>query len=72
MIKRILCFSNPVYLKLKLNQIVIEIPEVVYGKGIPDNLRHEGVKTAPIEDVGVVILDHKQITITQALKKSDF
>ena len=67
MIKRILCFSNPAYLKLKLNQIVIEIPEVVYGKGVPDNLRHEGVKTAPIEDVGVVILDHKQITITQAL-----
>ena len=67
MIKRILCFSNPAYLKLKLNQIVIEIPEVVYGKGVPDNLRQEGVKTAPIEDVGVVILDHKQITITQAL-----
>ena len=67
MIKRILCFSNPAYLKLKLNQIVIEIPEVVYGKSVPDNLRQEGVKTAPIEDVGVVILDHKQITITQAL-----
>ena len=48
MIKRILCFSNPAYLKLKLNQIVIEIPEVVYGKGVPDNLRQEGVKTAPM------------------------
>ena len=42
MIKRILCFSNPAYLKLKLNQIVIEIPEVVYGKGVPDNMRQEG------------------------------
>ena len=67
MIKRVLCFSNPAYLKLKLQQIVIEIPEVVYGKGLPDNLRQEGVRTIPIEDVGVVILDHKQITITQAL-----
>lgn len=52
MIKRILCFSNPTYLKLKLNQIVIEIPEVVYGKGVPDNMRQEGVKTVPIEDMG--------------------
>ena len=45
MIKRILCFSNPAYLKLKLNQIVIEIPEVVYGKGVSDNMRQEGVRT---------------------------
>ena len=67
MIKRVLCFSNPAYLKLKLQQIVIEIPEVVYGKGVPEHMRQEGVRTIPIEDVGVVVLDHKQITITQAL-----
>lgn len=67
MIKRILAFENPAYLKLRNQQMVIEIPEVVYGKGVPDNLRQEGVRTVPIEDIGVVILDNKQITITQAL-----
>ena len=67
MIKRILAFENPAYLKLRNQQMVIEIPEVVYGKGVPDNLRHEGVRTVPIEDIGVVVLDNKQITITQAL-----
>ena len=67
MIKRILAFENPAYLKLRNKQIVIEIPEVVYGKGVPENLRQEGVRTVPIEDVGVVVLDNKQVTITQAL-----
>ena len=67
MIKRILAFENPAYLKLRNQQMVIEIPEVVYGKGVPDNLRQEGVRTVPIEDIGVIVLDNKQITITQAL-----
>lgn len=67
MIKRVLCFQNPTYLSLKLKQMVVEIPEVVYGKGLSDSLRQQGVRTIPIEDIGVVVLDHKQITITQAL-----
>lgn len=67
MIKRVLCFQNPTYLSLKLKQMVVEIPEVVYGKGLLDSLRQQGVRTIPIEDIGVVVLDHKQITITQAL-----
>lgn len=53
MIKRVLCFENPARLSLKLEQIVIELQDVT--------------RTVPIEDVGVVILDHKQITITHAL-----
>ena len=67
MIKRVLCFSNPAYLKFKLQQIVIEIPEVVNASGLCESIRSQGVRTIPIEDVGVVVLDHKQITITQAL-----
>ena len=67
MIKRVLCFTNPAYLSLRLKQMVVEIPEVVYGKGLLDSLRQQGVRTIPIEDIGVVVLDHKQITITQAL-----
>lgn len=53
MIKRVLCFENPARLSLKLEQIVVEL--------------QDATRTVPIEDVGVVILDHKQITITHAL-----
>ena len=53
MIKRVLCFENPARLSLKLAQMVVE--------------REGDTRTVPIEDVGVVILDHKQITITHAL-----
>lgn len=53
MIKRVLCFENPARLSLKLAQMVVE--------------RDGDTRTVPIEDVGVVILDHKQITITHAL-----
>ena len=53
MIKRVLCFENPAKLSLKLAQMVVE--------------RDGDTRTVPIEDVGVVILDHKQITITHAL-----
>lgn len=67
MIKRVLCFTNPAYLSLRLKQMVVEIPEVVYGKGLLDSLRQQGVRTIPIEDIGVVVLDNKQIIITQAL-----
>ena len=53
MIKRVLCFGNPARLSLKLAQMVVELQDVT--------------RTLPIEDIGVVILDHKQITITHAL-----
>ncbi|MBQ3717145.1 MAG: type II CRISPR-associated endonuclease Cas1 [Paludibacteraceae bacterium] len=53
MIKRVLCFENPARLSLKLTQMVVELQDVT--------------RTLPIEDIGVVILDHKQITITHAL-----
>ena len=53
MIKRVLCFENPARLSLKLAQLVVEL--------------QDATRTVPIEDIGVVILDHKQITITHAL-----
>jgi CRISPR-associated protein Cas1 len=55
MIKRTLYFGNPAYLKTANEQIVIEI--------------HDSGETkyAPIEDIGLLILDHQQITITQSL-----
>ena len=64
MIKKTLCFSNPAYLSLKDAQLVIKLPEIVNTKGLPELIKKQGELTRPIEDIGVVVLDHKQITIT--------
>lgn len=66
MIKRTLCFTNPAYLSLKDRQMVIRLPEVEKSD-MPDALKVGSVRTIPIEDVGVVVLDNKQITLTQGL-----
>jgi CRISP-associated protein Cas1 len=55
MIKRTLYFGNPAYLKTLNEQLVMELPDT--GE----------TKQAAIEDIGILILDHQQITITQAL-----
>ena len=64
MIKRTLCFSNPTYLSVKMDQLMIRIPETLdlYGNKI-DELD----TSIPIEDIGIVVLDNKQITITQSV-----
>lgn len=67
MIKRTLCFSNPAYLSLRNNQLVIKLPEVETNNTLPERFKAETVKTIPIEDIGVVVLDNKRITITQGL-----
>ncbi|MCR5152759.1 MAG: type II CRISPR-associated endonuclease Cas1 [Prevotella sp.] len=66
MIKKTLYFGNPAYLSLRNNQMVIKIPEVE-GCGLPDKIKEETVRTIPIEDIGVIVLDNKRITITQGL-----
>lgn len=55
MIKRTLYFGNPAYLKTNNEQLVIEMQDS--GE----------TKSVPIEDIGLIILDHQQITLTQAL-----
>lgn len=65
MIKRVLCFTNPAYLSLHLQQIVYELP-ATKSETDSDNAEKQ-TRIIPIEDVGVVILDNRQITITQAL-----
>lgn len=66
MIKRTIYFGNPAYLSLKLKQLVIRLPEVE-NAAVPESFKATTVTTIPIEDIGVIILDHSQITITQAL-----
>ncbi|CAI2768744.1 type II CRISPR-associated endonuclease Cas1 [Flavobacterium collinsii] len=56
MIKRTLFFGNPAYLSTKNEQIVISYPH-----------KEEETKTVAIEDIGVIVLENQQITITNGL-----
>lgn len=67
MIKKTLYFGNPAYLSLKLGQMVIRLPDIVKNESLPERMRQQGEITKPIEDIGIVVLDNKQITITQGL-----
>lgn len=67
MIKRTIYFGNPSYLSLNNAQLVLRLPEVEKSDSLPENYKKEATATIPVEDIGIVILDHKQITITQAL-----
>ena len=67
MIKRTLFFTNPAYLSLKNSQLVIKLPEVETNSSLPEDFKSEATKTIPIEDIGVVVLDNKRITITQGV-----
>lgn len=64
MIKKTLYFGNPAYLSLRNGQLVIKLPEVERNGSLPEAIKQQTDVTRPIEDIGVVVLDHKQITIT--------
>lgn len=67
MIKKTLCFSNPIYLSLRNAQLVLHLPEVESNDTLPVAMKKEAERTIPIEDIGVVILDHRRITITSGI-----
>ena len=50
--KRTLYFGNEAYLSTQKRQLVITYPE------------NDIKKSVPIEDIGIVLLDHYQLTIT--------
>ena len=56
MIKRTLFFGNPAYLSTKNEQLVVNFPE-----------ESKAAVTVPIEDLGYVVLEDPQITITNGL-----
>lgn len=64
MIKKTLCFSNPAYLSLRDAQLVIKLPEIEKADSLTDDFKKANEVTRPIEDIGVVVLSHNQITIT--------
>ncbi|MCI6370890.1 MAG: type II CRISPR-associated endonuclease Cas1, partial [Prevotella sp.] len=70
MIKKTLYFGNPAYLSLRMEQMVIKLPEVENSDNLPEAFIRQSEVTRPIEDIGIVILDNKRITITQGLLES--
>lgn len=56
MIKRTLFFTNPAYLSTKNEQLVVTYPE-----------EEKEEKTVPIEDIGMLVLENPQITLTNGL-----
>lgn len=67
MIKKTLCFSNPIYLSLRNAQLVLHLPEVEDNGTLPETMKKEAERTIPIEDIGVVILDNRRITVTSGV-----
>lgn len=66
MIKKVLYFGNPAYLSLKNKQMVIRLPEIEKSN-LSQKFKNDSVITRPIEDLGFIIIDNKQITITSGL-----
>jgi len=65
MIKRTLYFGNPTYLSAQNEQLVIKQPEIEKNDTLPEDYKKLSVREIPIEDIGVVVLDHARITISQ-------
>jgi len=57
LIKRTIHIGNPCMLRRRENQLLLQYPKEL---GLPE-------KTVPIEDIGVILLDHQQVVITQML-----
>ena len=60
MIKRTICIESPCHLKCRDEQMVLSYSHVKGYETIPD-------KSVPIEDIGIVVLEHQQITISHYL-----
>jgi CRISPR-associated protein Cas1 len=67
MIKKTLYFGNPAYLSLRNEQLVIKLPEVEKNDSLPESFKRQSEITKPIEDIGVMVLDNRQITVTQGV-----
>ena len=70
MIKKTLCFSNPAYLSLRNGQLVIQIPDIEKNEKLTEEDKRMTERTIPIEDIGVVVLDNKRITITTGVMEA--
>jgi len=60
MVKRTLCIENPCHLKCRNGQLVVSYEHVKGYETVPE-------KTVPIEDIGMLVLEHPQITLSHYL-----
>ena len=60
MIKRTICIENACFLKFANEQMVVSYRHI---KGLED----KPDKTVPIEDLGMLVLEHQQISLTHYL-----
>ena len=67
MIKKTLYFGNPAYLSLRHAQLVIQIPDVQANDTLTSEFKKMNERTIPIEDIGMVVLDNRRITITSGV-----
>lgn len=67
MIKKTLYFGSPSYLSLRNAQLIYRLPEVEKNDSVPEAFKKDAERTIPIEDIGVVVIDNKRITITSGL-----
>src|SRR3989304_1057090 len=73
MIKRTLYFSNPAYLSKKDEQLIITHPSDDKDEAKDKEQKEEKYKSrmkqnsVPIEDIGIIILDNQQITLSHGL-----
>ena len=67
MIKKTLCFSNPAYLSFRDAQLLVRLPEVETNEILTESFKKESERTIPIEDIGVVVLDNRRITVTSGV-----
>ncbi len=56
MIKRTLFFGNPAYLRTQNEQLIVSFPD-----------QEKQDRTIPIEDIGMIVLENQQLTITSGL-----
>jgi CRISPR-associated protein Cas1 len=62
MIARVIYIGNPAYLSVQNRQLCIQLQ-----KNSPDDHHAPALHQRPIEEIGLLIIDHHQITITQNL-----
>ena len=67
MIKKTLYFGSPSYLSLRNAQLVYHMPKVEKNDTVPESFKKDAERTFPVEDIGVVVIDNKRITITSGL-----
>jgi len=60
MIKRTICIENACFLKFRNEQMVVSYNHIQGMEEVPD-------KTVPIEDLGMLVLEHQQISLTHYL-----